>query len=211
MSMEQLGGARIHCSQSGLGDYLAANEEEALDKVREFFNFMPWHWEEEPLHKAAQSPVSQKPLEDIVAASQNSVFDMQDVIDALVDNNSWLELKALFARDLIVGLVRLGGSVVGVVANQPKVKGGVLFLDSADKGAWFIQLCTAYGTPLVFLQDISGFMVGSAVERQGIIRRGLRCCLHWGKALSLVSLYWCGKPTALVTWLWLGRRFKVTA
>ncbi|MCL4351335.1 MAG: acyl-CoA carboxylase subunit beta [Firmicutes bacterium] len=182
VSMEQLGGARMHCSQSGLGDYLAANEEKALGEVREFLSFMPWHWEEEPPHKAAQSPASQKPLEEIVPSSQNAIFDMQEVIDALVDNNSWLELKALFARELIVGLARLGGRVVGVVANQPKVKGGVLFPDSADKGAWFIQLCTAYGIPLLFLQDISGFMVGSAVERQGIIRRGAKMLSALGQS-----------------------------
>ncbi|PSR34732.1 MAG: carboxylase [Sulfobacillus benefaciens] len=182
-SMEQLGGARMHCSQSGLGDYLAANEEEAVAKVREFLNFMPWHWEEEPPRQAAQFPISQKPLEEIVPASQSAVFDMQEVIDALVDGNSWLELKALFARELIVGLARIGGRVVGVVANQPKVKGGVLFPDSADKGAWFIQLCTAYGIPLLFLQDISGFMVGSAVERQGIIRRGAKMLSALGQSV----------------------------
>jgi acetyl-CoA carboxylase carboxyltransferase component len=101
-------------------------------------------------------------------------FDMFELIEHLVDANSFLEIKALFAKELITGLARLGGRVVGIVANQPKVKGGVLFVDSADKGARFIALCDAFNIPLLFLADVPGFMIGSKVERQGIIRHGAK-------------------------------------
>ena len=91
-----------------------------------------------------------------------------------MDAGSWLEIKALFAREIITGFARLGGRAVGIVANQPKVKGGVLFVDSSDKAARFIWLCNAYNVPLVYLADVSGFMVGSKVERAGIIRHGAK-------------------------------------
>src|SRR3989475_36726 len=100
--------------------------------------------------------------------------DLPALTDRVVDAGSWFEVKRLFARELIVGLARLGGRPVGIVANQPKVKGGVLFVDSADKAARFIWLCNAYNIPLVYLADVSGFMVGSKVERAGIIRHGAK-------------------------------------
>jgi acetyl-CoA carboxylase carboxyltransferase component len=105
---------------------------------------------------------------------------MQELIDAVVDEGSWIEIKKLFAPELLTGLARIGGQVVGILANQPRVKGGVLFTDSADKASRFIWLCDAYNIPLLFLADVPGFMIGSAVERGGIIR-------HGAKMISAVS------------------------
>ncbi len=96
------------------------------------------------------------------------------MIDALVDEGSFFELKKLYAREIVTGFARLGGRPVGIVASQPKWKGGVLFVDSADKATRFIWLCDAFGLPLVFLADVPGFMIGKAVERQGIIRHGAK-------------------------------------
>jgi methylmalonyl-CoA decarboxylase subunit alpha len=96
------------------------------------------------------------------------------VIDALVDEGSFFELKKLYAREIVTGFARLGGRAVGIVASQPKWKGGVLFVDSADKATRFIWLCDAFGLPLIFLADVPGFMIGKAVERQGIIRHGAK-------------------------------------
>jgi acetyl-CoA carboxylase carboxyltransferase component len=101
-------------------------------------------------------------------------FDMMEVVGVLADRESWLELKALYAKELLTGLCRIEGRTVGVVANQPKHLGGVLFAESANKAARFIQLCDAYGIPLVYLADVPGFMIGSKVERQGIIRAGAK-------------------------------------
>jgi acetyl-CoA carboxylase carboxyltransferase component len=115
-----------------------------------------------------------KRIDDILPANQNQAFDIAAVIDALVDEGSFFELKKLFAREIVTGLARIDGRVVGIVANQPKWKGGVLFVDSADKAARFIWLCDAFGIPLLFLADVPGFMIGKAVERQGIIRHGAK-------------------------------------
>ncbi len=106
--------------------------------------------------------------------SERQAFDMRKFIRALVDADSFFEVHALWAREVTVGFARLGGQVIGVVANNPLLKGGVLFVDSADKAARFIEICDAFGVPLLFLADVPGFMVGTAVERQGIIRHGAR-------------------------------------
>jgi acetyl-CoA carboxylase carboxyltransferase component len=174
VTMEELGGARMHCTQSGLGDLLAGSEEEALRLTCQFLGYLPNSWDEEPPVAESRPPVSGPAVEDIVPAGQNVPYDVHRLIAVLMDEGSFMELKPLFAPELVVGLARLDGRVLGILANQPKVKGGVLFSDSADKGAWFVQLCHAYGVPLLFLQDVSGFMVGSAVERQGIIRHGAK-------------------------------------
>jgi acetyl-CoA carboxylase carboxyltransferase component len=109
-----------------------------------------------------------------VPADQNRAFDMNELIAALVDEGSWLEVQAQWAPEVIVGYARVDGRVVGIVANQPKVKGGVLFVDSADKSARFIWTCNAFNVPLLFLADVPGFMIGSKVEREGIIRAGAK-------------------------------------
>src|ERR671919_1967240 len=116
----------------------------------------------------------------MIPANQNKPFDMRELVLALIDEGSWCEIKELFAGELLTGFARLGGRVVGVLANQPQVRGGVLFVDSADKGARFIWLCDAFNIPLIFLADVPGFMIGSKVEREGIIR-------HGAKMISAVS------------------------
>ena len=174
VTMEEMGGARMHCSVSGLGDVLAASEEEALQLVTRYLTYMPRSWREAPPAATPAAPAAGRSIEEIVPAEQNRVFDMYQVIDRLVDEGSFFETKRLFAPELITGLARLDGRVVGVVANQPKAKGGVLFSDSSDKGARFVWLCNAFNIPLLFLADVPGFMIGSQVERQGIIRHGAK-------------------------------------
>jgi acetyl-CoA carboxylase carboxyltransferase component len=174
VTMEEMGGARMHCSVSGLGDVLATTEEEALDLVVRYLEYMPRCWREAPPAVAGRPPAEGRAIDQIVPAEQNRVFDMYRVIDRLVDEGSFFEVKRLFAPELITGLARLDGRVIGVVANQPRAKGGVLFSDSSDKGARFVWLCNAFGIPLLFLADVPGFMIGSQVERQGIIRHGAK-------------------------------------
>ena len=116
----------------------------------------------------------QRSIEAIVPKNQNALFNMYELIDSLVDEGSFYEMKKLFAAEIITGFARLDGKAVGMIANQPRVKGGVLFVDSADKAARFINLCDAYGIPLLFLADVPGFMIGTKVERAGIIRHGAK-------------------------------------
>jgi len=175
ISLEDLGGAKMHCSISGCGDFLCANEEEAIALCQRYLSYFPQHCEANLPIAAPQAPQALKvSIEKIVPEDINSPFQMYDFIKGLVDQDSFLEVKKLFAPELITGLARLHGSPVGIIANQPRVKGGVLFVDSADKATRFINLCDAFGIPLIFLSDVPGFMIGSAVEKQGIIRHGAK-------------------------------------
>ena len=173
-TLEDLGGARMHCEVSGCGDILAASDEDAIEVAKRYLACMPRSYREPPPPAAAVEPKPGRSIDQIVPYDQRKWFDMYEVIDRLIDAGSWLEIKRLFAAEVITGLARLGGRVVGIVANQPKVKGGVLFPDSADKAARFIWLCNAFNVPLVYLADVSGFMVGTKVERAGIIRHGAK-------------------------------------
>ncbi|WP_199619929.1 acyl-CoA carboxylase subunit beta [Paenibacillus alkalitolerans] len=180
-TLEQLGGARMHCSVSGCGDVLADNEEEAIALAREYLAYFPANFSEKPPVREPKPPEDfEKTPEEIIPDNQYAPFDMYDLIERIIDKDSFFEIKKLFAKELITGLARLAGMPVGVVANQPRVKGGILFIDSADKAAKFISLCDAFHIPLLFLADVPGFMVGTSVEQAGIIR-------HGAKMISAVS------------------------
>ena len=173
-TLEELGGARMHCTVSGCGDVLAASDEEAIELAKRYLSYMPTSFRDVPPARDAVEPKAGRPIDDIVPYDQRKYFDMYEVIDRIIDEGSWFDVKKLFAKEIIVGLARIAGRVVGVVANQPKVKGGVLMVDSSDKAAKFIWLCNAFNIPLVYLADVAGFMVGSKVEREGIIRHGAK-------------------------------------
>ncbi|OAT79435.1 acyl-CoA carboxylase subunit beta [Desulfotomaculum copahuensis] len=173
-TLEELGGAHMHCSQSGCGDLLAMSEAEAIESCRRYLTYLPQNYLGRPPMAMARAAASGRSIEDIVPVKESEPFNMYELIDCLIDEGTWFEIKRLFAPELITGLCRIGGRVVGILANQPKEKGGVLFVDSADKGARFMSLCDAFNIPLLFLMDVPGFMVGGAVERQGIIRHGAK-------------------------------------
>ncbi len=174
-TLEEMGGARMHATVSGCGDNLVADDAEAIDAVRRWLSFLPRNCREHPPAALGKPPRSDASLiADVVPVEERRAYDMHKLIDALVDEESFFEIKPLYARELIVGFARLEGEVVGIVANNPQQLGGVLFVDSADKAARFIWLCDAFNVPLVFLADVPGFMIGTAVERQGIIRHGAK-------------------------------------
>ena len=172
-TLEEMGGARMHCTVSGCGHYLAPTEHDALTAVRGYLSYLP-------AQLAAAAAGRRRPaagagdLAALIPASERQAYDMRRFVRGLVDEGSFFEIHALWARELTIGFARLGGQVTGVVANNPMFKGGVLFVDSADKAARFIQLCDAFNVPLLFLADVPGFMVGTSVERQGIIRHGAK-------------------------------------
>ncbi len=175
VSLEEMGGARMHATISGCGDNLVGTDEEAIEGARRFLSYLPSSWAEAaPATEPVAPAVEPASLRDLVPVEERRAYDMHDVIDALVDADSFFEIKPLWARELIVGFARFEGNVVGVLANNPMHLGGVLFVDSADKAARFIWLCDAFNVPLLFLADVPGFMIGSQVERQGIIRHGAK-------------------------------------
>jgi acetyl-CoA carboxylase carboxyltransferase component len=220
VTLEEMGGARMHTGVSGCGHLLVGSDEEGIDAARRYLSYLPpscdsrlpdYPWatippearpptgdpgsvsapaagappgDPSPSSPSPQAggtaPASCTPIGELIPADENKPFDMKLLLDALLDAGSFMEIHARWAKELIVGFARLGGRALGIVANQPKVKGGVLFVDSADKAARFIWTCNAFNVPLLFLADVPGFMIGTAVERQGIIR-------HGAKMISAVS------------------------
>jgi acetyl-CoA carboxylase carboxyltransferase component len=180
VTLEEMGGARMHTGVSGCGHMLVKSDEEGIDLAKAYLSYFPSHWEEDPPAAPPAGPGSDASIRELVPADENKPFDIKALIDAVVDAGSFLEVHARWAKEVVVGYARLDGRAIGIVANQPKQKGGVLFVDSADKAARFIQTCNAFNVPLLFLADVPGFMIGTAVERQGIIR-------HGAKMISAVS------------------------
>jgi methylmalonyl-CoA decarboxylase subunit alpha len=172
-TLEEMGGARVHCTESGVGHFLVADEQQALDTVRAYLSYLPSSWEGTPPATDAVPPANVD-LAALVPVSDRQAFDMRRYAKGLLDEGTFFEIHALWAREVTVGFGRLEGEVVGVVGNNSMFKGGVLFVDSADKATRFIQLCDAFNVPLLFLSDVPGFMVGSVVEKQGIIRHGAK-------------------------------------
>ncbi len=175
VSLDEMGGARMHATVSGCGDNLCTSDADAIIQARRFLSYLPTNWSQAPPLAGPAAPVGDaRPISETVPVEERRAYDMHEVLDALVDEDSFFELKPLWARELIVGFARLEGKPVGILANNPKHLGGVLFVDSSDKAARFIWLCDAFNLPLVFLADVPGFMIGSAVERAGIIRHGAK-------------------------------------
>ena len=172
-TLEEMGGARVHCTESGVGHFLCADEAAALEVVRRYLSYLPSNHAGTPPSAPATEPPAVN-LAALVPASDRQAFDMRRYVAGLLDEGSYLEIHAQWARELTVGFGRIAGEVVGVVANNSMFKGGVLFVDSADKAARFVQLCDAVNVPLLFVADVPGFMVGAAVEKQGIIRHGAK-------------------------------------
>jgi propionyl-CoA carboxylase beta subunit len=180
VTLEEMGGAKMHTGVSGCGHFLVKSDEEAIDLAQRYLSFMPANWHEAPPAAEPLPPSSDASIAAIVPDDENQPFDMREVLEVLLDGDSFLGVHERWAKEVIVGYGRLDGRAIGVVANQPRQKGGVLFVDSADKAARFIQTCNAFNLPLLFLADVPGFMIGTAVERQGIIR-------HGAKMISAVS------------------------
>ncbi|WP_213455733.1 acyl-CoA carboxylase subunit beta [Rhizomonospora bruguierae] len=173
-TLEAMGGAKVHTGESGVGHFLCEDEDAALATIRRYLSYLPANWTQEPpVAPAAEAPAGVD-LADLVPRSERQAFDIRKVVRGLLDEGSFFEIQERWARELTVGFGRLAGRPVGVVANNSLFKGGVLFVDSADKATRFVQLCDAFTVPLLFLTDVPGFMVGTAVEKQGIIRHGAK-------------------------------------
>jgi acetyl-CoA carboxylase carboxyltransferase component len=183
VTLEQMGGARMHTGVSGCAHQLVSSDAEGIEGARAYLSYLPSNWTQPPPASApapAREPPDGAGIAELIPADENKPFDIKLLIDALVDEGSLMEIQPRWAKELVVGFARLEGRAIGIVANQPKHKGGVLFGDSADKAARFIWTCNAFGVPLLFLADVPGFMIGTQVEREGIIR-------HGAKMISAVS------------------------
>ncbi|HEY8863533.1 MAG TPA: acyl-CoA carboxylase subunit beta [Candidatus Dormibacteraeota bacterium] len=212
-----MGGSQVHCYESGVGDNEVADDRECIELVRKFLSYLPSSNTEPAPFRETDDPADRlvEGLEKIVPVSPRAAYDVRRVIKAVFDHESWLEIKPSWAKNLVIGFARAGGHPVGVVANQPMQKGGVLDSDAADKAARFIRMCDAFNVPLVYLMDVPGFIVGSQVEKEGIIRHGAKMLYATAeatvpkitvimrKAYGAGYYVMCGKgygPDVLVAW-----------
>jgi acetyl-CoA carboxylase carboxyltransferase component len=163
----------MHATVSGCADQVFGSDWEVIAAARLLLSYLPDSWEQRPPATEGREPATTD-WAGVIPATETEGYDVRDVIDGLADRGSFFEIKASWAEEIVVGLARLDGRVAGLIANQPQVRSGAIFVDSADKAARFITMCDAFNVPLIFLHDVPGFMVGVAVERQGIIRHGAK-------------------------------------
>lgn len=172
VDMQGLGGADMHMRESGSCDLVVETEEEAAAAVKRLLAYLPDHFRQKPPAARPKPPADGARIEEIVPENPNKPFDMLDLIRALVDGDSFFEIKSGHAAELVAGFARLEGRTIGIIANQPRVRAGAIFPESSEKAAEFIWKCDAFNVPLLYLADTPGFMVGSVVEKRGILRRG---------------------------------------
>ncbi len=173
-TLEEMGGARMHCEVSGCGDALVESDEEAISWAQQYFSYVADHTRVLPPAYAPEPPEEGFRTTEVLPEDPKAVYDMVDFLRGVVDDGTLFQIKELYAREIITAFALLDGKPVGIVASQPNHLGGVLFVDSADKAARFMWLCDAMNIPLLFFADVPGFMIGSEVERQGIIRAGAK-------------------------------------
>ena len=176
IGVEELGGTKIHCEISGVGDLEATDDAACIAAIKDYLSFFPLNNQEQPPRRLTQDSPDRRDesLYKVVPINQRRAYDMHKVIAKIVDDGHFFEIKAGWAKNLITGLARINGYPIGIVANNPIVLGGTLDVNTADKGARFINLCDAFNIPLLFLCDTPGFIIGSQVEKQGIIRHGAK-------------------------------------
>lgn len=173
---QDLGGSKVHTTKSGVGDCEVKSDADCIAIIKRYLSFFPSSCEEQPPRLPITDPIDRREesLLDLLPENPKRAYDMYKLVAAIVDHGEWLDMKPRWARNIITCLARIGGQPVGIVANQPNHLGGILDVDSADKAARFMQICDAFNIPLVFLQDVPGFMIGSKVEHEGIIRHGAK-------------------------------------
>ncbi len=174
VTLEEMGGARMHCSVSGCGDFLASSESDAIATAKRYLSYLPQNEQSSPLAKSLAPSRGLSELKGLIPESPTRAYNIKDALETFIDAGSFLEIKELYAKEIVTGFARIDGRAIGIIANQPLVKGGVLFVESSDKAARFIQICSSYGLPLLFVADVPGFMIGSKTEREGMIRAGAK-------------------------------------
>lgn len=173
-TLEDMGGATMHTTVSGCGDEMFDHDWQVLSAARLLLTYLPDDWRSAPQMRTPREPDIARWPADLIPADPHESYDVRDVLTHLVDADSFFEIKSAWATEIVTGFARMDGRTVGLVANQPSVRSGAIFVDSADKAARFISMCDAYNVPLIFLHDVPGFMVGVTIERQGIIRHGAK-------------------------------------
>ena len=184
VTTEELGGASVHATKSGVAHFVAETEKEGLMMIRKLLHYLPSNNLEEPPVEINEDPINRLEdfLNDIIPDNPNKPYDVKDVIHAIVDNGEFLEVQAAYAPNIVIGFGRFDGVSVGIVANQPKYLAGVLDINASRKAARFVRFCDAFNIPIVTLEDVPGFLPGTAQEYGGIILHGAKLLYAYGEA-----------------------------
>lgn len=183
VTSEDLGGAKAHAEKSGVNHFTAANDVQVIKQVRDVLTYMPQNSEElAPTTKFEYSAAKNSAIKSVLPDNVNSPYDIRKVVDALIDDNSFREVHADFAKNIVVGFARIKGRTIGVVANQPAALAGVLDIDSSRKGARFVRFCDAFNIPLLVVEDVPGFLPGTDQEWRGIITHGAKLLYAFAEA-----------------------------
>ncbi len=184
VTAEELGGAEVHGRKSGVAHMIYDDEENTIMALKKFLAYLPSNNVENPpvVPDDGSTPDINEKLRDIVPDDPNKAYDVKDIIQLIVDRNSFFETAELYAPNLVTGFARLKGKTIGIVANQPKVLAGVLDIDSSTKGARFIRFCDAFNIPILTLEDVPGFLPGTDQEHAGIIRHGAKLLFAYSEA-----------------------------
>lgn len=183
ISMEELGGAKVHAEITGNAHFYAKSEEECFGQIKQLISFIPWNNQKKAMTFPASKPKTRKyPIDSIMPTDPKQPYDVRDIIKSLVDDSEFLEVQELFAANIVIGYARLKGETVAFVANQPMVLAGVLDIDSSDKAARFIRYCDAFGIPIVTLVDLPGYFPGVDQEHAGVIRHGAKVLYAYSEA-----------------------------
>jgi len=184
VTTEDLGGAGIHSSKSGVAHFITNNEEETLLLIKKLLSYLPSNNMEEPPYQPTHDPIDRScaVLDEIIPENPNKPYDILDVIHELVDEGEFLQVMRNFAQNIVVGFARMNGHPVGIVANQPKILAGVLDIDASIKSARFVRFCDAFNIPLIVLEDVPGFLPGTNQEHNGIIRNGAKMLYAFAEA-----------------------------
>ncbi len=186
VSSEELGGAKAHNEKSGVAHFFAKDETDCFDQVRKLLSYLPGNnMEDLPVQEAEEDPYSQNvELRKIVPTNPNKGYDVREVIRLVMDTDSFFEVQAGWAKNMVVGFARIGGIPVGIIANQANVKAGCLDIDASDKASRFIRFCDAYTIPIVTLEDVPGYLPGVEQEHGGIIRHGAKLIYAYSEATT---------------------------
>ncbi len=184
VTQEQLGGASVHTSKSGVAHFAVSSEDEGLQLIRRLLSFIPQNNLEEAPSMPCNDPVDRMEdvLNDIIPDSANRPYDMYEVLGAVIDNGEFLEVHGNYAKNIIVGFARFNGQSVGIVANQPKYLAGVLDINASRKGARFVRFCDAFNIPIITFVDVPGFLPGTGQEYGGVITHGAKLLYAYGEA-----------------------------
>src|SRR4030043_1135092 len=182
ISMEDLGGARVHSEITGNAHFYAESENECFDQIKKLMTFIPWNYQSKPMKMERKPPLPEYNIEKVVPDDPRQPYDIRNVIKSVADDSEFFEIQENWAKNMVIGFARMNGETCGFVCNQPMVLAGVLDVDSSDKASRFIRYCDAFNIPIITFVDLPGYLPGADQEHAGVIRHGAKLLYAYSEA-----------------------------